>query len=138
MGLSLDNALGVHQYSMTLRARRAAILATNIVNADTPNYKARDVDFQAVLKSRMQKADSARGFNGMTSTNDRHMTGSGSLGFASNELFYRVPNQPSLDGNTVDTQVEKAKFLQNALAYQASFTFLNGRITGLIAALRGE
>lgn len=139
MSLSLDNALGIHQHSMILRARRAAILAANIANADTPNYKARDVDFQAVLRSRMQRQNMSKGFHGMTSTHEKHMMGGGdNVGFASREMFYRVPNQPSLDGNTVDTQIEKAKFIENALAYQASFTFLNGRITGLIAALRGD
>ena len=120
MAISLDKALGIHQHALEGRVRRAEVLANNLANADTPGYKARDVDFQAM----MQKAqDSMSGF-GMTRTHESHMDTS-SMG-ADSELLYRVPHQPSVDGNTVDAQQEQTRFMRNAMDYQASFQFLDG------------
>lgn len=108
------------------------MLANNLANADTPGYKARDVDFQAM----MQKAqDSMSGF-GMTRTHESHMDTS-PMG-ADSELLYRVPHQPSVDGNTVDAQQEQTRFMRNAMDYQASFQFLDGKVSGIKKALSGQ
>jgi flagellar basal-body rod protein FlgB len=132
MAISLDKALGIHQHALEGRVKRAEVLANNLANADTPGYKARDVDFQAI----MQKAqDSMSGF-GMTRTHESHMDTS-SMG-ADSELLYRVPHQPSVDGNTVDAQQEQTRFMRNAMDYQASFQFLDGKVSGIKKALSGQ
>ena len=134
MPLDIDSAFGIHAQAMQLRSRRAELLAANLANADTPNYKARDVDFKAVL----QEAAGAQSGGQLRVTHDRHMAHPRPEGPADGSVAYRVPEQPSLDGNTVDPQVEKAAFLQNAVSYQASLRFLDGRVRGLLGALRGE
>lgn len=131
MTISFDSALGVHEQAFKLRARRAEVLANNLANADTPGFKARDVDFKALLNSASQSsmplARTARG----------HLPGNGA---AAGELplAYRTPHQMSVDGNTVEDQVEHAEFMKNALAYQASFTMLNSKFKGLSKALTGQ
>lgn len=131
MALSFDKALGIHEDALQLRSRRLELLASNLANADTPGYKARDIDFRTALSQ-------AAGQGGvqMVRTHASHlpMAGSGPGG----EALYRVPNQPSLDGNTVDPQLEQAAFSENAVQYQASLDFLNSRFRGLKSALRGE
>ena len=131
MGISIDKALGIHQPALLLRSRRSALLADNIANADTPNYKARDMDFRAELER------ATGGSGALDVTHPMHIPAHGS-GLFLGEPAYRVPNQPSVDGNTVDTQREKAVFLDNALRYQASITFLDGKIRSLREALRGN
>ncbi len=131
MPLSVDNALGVYADALQLRARRAELLASNFANADTPHYKARDIDFQTALKQATGSQAPA-----LKTTQVRHMQPSGGLG--SPEALYRVPSQPSLDGNTVDSEMEKTAFAENAVRYQASLTFLSRKISGLMTALRGE
>ncbi|MDM3871025.1 flagellar basal body rod protein FlgB [Porticoccus sp. W117] len=126
----IDNALDLHAQAIAVRGRRAEILASNLANADTPGYKARDINFRDVLAQ-------ARGGSTLHTTSERHFT-SASSGLGGGEIVYRTPNQASLDGNTVETQVEKAQFGENAVRYQASVNFLNGSIKGLMLALRGE
>lgn len=133
MAFNLDNAFGIHGDALKLRARRTAQLAANIANADTPNYKAKDIDFQTAMKQ-VQQASSA---SNLQRTHRDHMTTSGAAG-QEVPLQFRVPSQPSVDGNTVNAQVEQAEFARNAVEYQASFNFLNGRIKGLLTAIRGE
>ena len=132
MPISFDNILGIHEQALELRARRSEVLASNLANADTPGYKAHDIDFKAALEQSM----STQGAPGMTATQTGHFT-SGADG-GSGELLYRNPMQPSIDGNTVDSQVEKSKFMENALQYQASLSFIDGRLKGLMAAIKGE
>lgn len=134
MPLDIDSAFGIHAQAMQLRSRRAELLATNLANSDTPNYKARDVDFKSVLKD----AAGAQSGEQLRVTHNRHMAHPRPDESAAGSVAYRVPEQPSLDGNTVDPQVEKAAFLQNAVSYQASVRFLDSRVRGLIGALRGE
>lgn len=132
MAISFDNALGIHQYAVEARVKRAEVLANNLANADTPGFKARDVDFQAM----MQRAhESVSGFQ-MEKTDEAHMgiSPSGEAG----DLLYRVPYQPSVDGNTVNTQQEQARFMRNAMDFQASFQFLNSKFSGLTKAIKGE
>lgn len=133
MAISFSNALGVHEQALHFRARRSEVLANNLVNADTPNFKARDIDFNAVLKSQLS---SAAGRNQLMATHSRHIAPASS-GFSA-ELMYRNPLQPSLDGNTVEEHVEMSKFAQNSLDFQASFQLLNAKFKGLSSAIRGD
>ena len=132
MAINFSNALGMHEQALMLRSQRTSLLANNIANANTPGFKARDMDFASVLA---QSADQQNSVS-VTRTNHRHMQGMPAA--ASAELMYRVPSQPSLDGNTVDEQTENAAFARNALEHQASFQFLNSKFTGLSKALKGE
>lgn len=132
MALTFDKALGIHQHALEARVKRAEVLANNMANADTPGYKARDMDFQAMMQ---QARNDMSGF-GMDQTHPGHMDASGNAG--NGDLLYRVPSQPSVDGNTVDAQAEQTRFMRNAMDYQASFQFLNSKFTGLTKALKGE
>ena len=134
MGFSLDDALGIHQNALLLRSRRAEVLANNIANADTPNYKARDIDFHSILSDAqgMQTDSSA-----LHVTHAKHMH-LDDFSSDSETLMYRVPLQPSLDGNTVDNQVEQAKYAENSMQYLASLNFVSGNLKGLLTAIRGE
>ena len=131
MSITFDSALGIHQQALSLRSQRAEMLASNIANADTPGYKARDIDFKAALASVNTQSNGS-----LTQTNSKHIQIS-SAGHSA-EALYRVPSQSSLDGNTVDGLVEKSAFADNALRYQASITFLDGKFKGMLAALKGE
>lgn len=132
MAISLDGALGIHQPALEARVKRAEVLANNLANADTPGYKARDVDFGAMMERAKQDLDSL----GMNRTHESHMDTS--AGGPNAELMYRIPHQPSVDGNTVDAQQEQTRFMRNAMDYQASFQFLNGKINGIKKALSGQ
>ena len=133
MSISFEKALGIHDSALILRSQRASVLANNLANADTPNFKARDIDFQQLLKDRMRlQADTIA----MVATHARHQPGA--LQADDSQLLYRTPQQASVDGNTVEEQVEHAEFMQNTLAYQASFEFLNSTFKGLKTAIRGE
>ncbi|HGX94204.1 MAG TPA: flagellar basal body rod protein FlgB [Candidatus Tenderia sp.] len=142
MGISLDKAFGIHEAALRLRAERTQVLANNIANADTPGYKARDIDFKSALSNAMQKD----GATSLKTTDPAHISSGSGSGSSSGsgvaggqvELMYREPNQPALDGNTVESHVEQAEFARNALEYQASLKFLEGRSKGLIKALKGE
>ncbi len=129
--MKLDNALGIHEQALQLRARRAEVLAANIANADTPGYKARDFDFRAMLQEEV--ANSSR----MKVTQPGHIQTEAGI-VPPSRMEYRTPTQPSLDGNTVDTQVEHTAFAENALEYQASLKFLSGRIKTLMTAIKGQ
>ncbi|MBR9883881.1 MAG: flagellar basal body rod protein FlgB [Oceanospirillales bacterium] len=132
MAINFDSALGIHDDALLVRARRAEVLANNIANADTPGFKARDLDFESIL----------RGEQNQFST-EVEQTQSGHVGefiepdFAA-ELLYRTPLQPSVDGNTVEVQQEMARYSDNAIRYQSSFTFLNSKFRGLVNAIKGE
>lgn len=130
--MALDSIFGIHGAALVARSRRAEILAANLANADTPNYKARDVDFAALMRGQLAESDA-----GLVKTDARHLDLGDSRFFGAGAL-YREPDQPSLDGNTVDTQIEQAEFVKNAMQYQASLRFLNQRIQGLRSAIRGE
>ena len=136
MPFNFDAILGSHEKALYLGARRTEILAANLANADTPNYKARDIDFKAALNQ-------AKGVPGqMRVTHALHIQTSGSNSAGNtkdlSEIMYRVPLQSSLDGNTVNVQLEQAKFAENAMHYQATLKILGGRLKGLVGALKGE
>lgn len=126
----IDQAFGPHATALQLRAERAQLLAANLANADTPGFKARDIDFKQAL------ANAQGGGGPLLTTQASHVAGLDAG--AGTQVLYRTPLQPSLDGNTVDTATEQAAFSENSNRYLASLTFLNGRIRGLMTALRGE
>ena len=127
----MDRIFGVHADALQLRARRGEVLASHLANADTPNYKAQDLDFKAALSQAQGNQAVA-----MTATQPGHMQAQG--GTVNAERLYRIPSAPSLDGNTVDTQAEQTKFAENAVRYQVSLRFLNGKISSLMSAIKGD
>jgi flagellar basal-body rod protein FlgB len=156
MALDLDSYLGIHPEALKLQARRMEVLADNLANVDTPNYKARDIDFQAALAAATGQA-AAAGQAGATApaaatstggsaladspvalatTDPRHI-GAGTAE-ASPELKYRVPLAPSLDGNTVDSELEQAAFAENTVRYQATLTFISTSLRNLMTAITGS
>jgi flagellar basal-body rod protein FlgB len=130
MSINFDKALGIHAQALALREKRSEVLASNLVNADTPGYKARDLDFSSVLKQNLPSSLN------LERTQTNHIEPPQlTLGA---KMMYRNPNQVSLDGNTVEAHVEQAKFAENAVQYQASLNFINNSLAGLMTALRGE
>lgn len=129
----LDSTLFLQQQALTLRANRQQVLAGNIANADTPNYLARDFDFSAALGNALAGRGAAN--LTMTATSPRHLQRS-AQGDAL-RLQYRQPTQPSADGNTVEMDVERSQFAENAVSYEASMTFITHQIRALTAALQG-
>lgn len=137
MAINFDSALGVHADALKVRSQRAELLAANLANTDTPNFKARDIDFRQALSSAMDNSASAQR---MQTTHQNHIPftgGAGSTGLMA-PVQYRIAMQDSLDGNTVDEQVEQSQFMQNAVQYQASLEFLGGKFSSLTKALKGE
>ena len=134
MAISFDNALGIHEQAMSVRSRRSEVLASNLVNADTPNYKARDIDFRGALQGQLAMQQGAAS---MKATHAGHIGLSGNS-LQEPQLMYRVPHQASLDGNTVEEQEELSRFTKNAMDFQASVQFLNSKFKGLKAAIKGE
>ena len=129
-----DRVMGVSPQALQLRAERLELIAGNLANADTPGFKARDIDFRPVMAS----ARSEQPFvDGLRRTHARHLPASGRMAGSGAEVRFRVPSQPSMDGNTVEAQREQAAFMDNAMRYQASLTLLDGRIKSAINTLRG-
>jgi len=120
MSIRIDDALGIHAQTLNLRVQRSEILAANLANEDTPGFQARDIDFSA----EMHRLESGFAF--------------GSSPGVATELLYRVPTQPSLDGNTVELSVEQAAFSKNSMDFQTSLTFLNMKFRGLKQAIEGR
>jgi flagellar basal-body rod protein FlgB len=115
-----DSLFGVHGAALEVRSQRMGVLASNIANASTPGFKAQDVDFHTAL---------ALVENASNSGGDVSIAGA---------LKYRVPTQASMDGNTVELATEQTAFAENAVAYQTTLSFLNGRISQITRALKGE
>lgn len=136
MTTTIDQLLGVHQAALGARAQRSQVLASNIANADTPGYQARDVDFTAAL--RQAAGTAAHTAPAMLRTSSRHMNAAGTAasGFAT-PLVYRTVSQASIDNNTVDINVERSHFADNAMRYEASLTFINSKLKSLLAAIQG-
>ena len=135
MPINFDKALGSHEKALLFQSRRTAILASNIANADTPGYKAKDIDFKAALKQANSNSVSTAQ---LKTPHSRHIGRSAPGTFSNIEMKYRTPAQSSLDGNTVELQKEQAAFAENSVRYQATLKFLGGRFKGIRAALRGE
>lgn len=128
--MGINTIFGIHQHTLSLREKRTELLSSNLVNADTPGYKAKDIDFASMVKQ-MQEEDGR-----MTTTNSKHIGHFNTINEF--DIKYRIPLQPSLDGNTVETNVENAQFADNAMRYMATVRFIDGKVKGIIAALRGE
>ena len=127
----LQNPLGIHATALKLREQRIGVLASNIANVDTPNYKARDIDFSSILATTES--------NNMRTSHGRHIGVSNYQALQGDSMIkYRMPSSASLDGNTVEVNTENSLFTENSMRYQASNTVLNNRIKGVMSALRGE
>jgi len=127
----IDNALGIYPKALSFRSQRSAVLAGNIANSDTPGYKAKDYNFRDALKS------SSDSFSvGLRTTNSGHQGSSISEDFG--PLLYRVPSKETINGNTVESDVEQAAFSENAVRYQTTLQFLSGTISGLRLAIKGQ
>jgi flagellar basal-body rod protein FlgB len=129
MTINFDKALGIHPQALAMREKRGELIAANLANADTPGYKARDMDFKSMLNQNLTLAQP------MERTHSNHFSMQQSF---TAQPMYRNPNQASLDGNTVEANVEQAKYTENAVQYQASLQFLNNKLGGLMLALRGQ
>ena len=137
MAISFDSYLGGIDDSLILRSRRSEILASNIANSDTPGYKAKDIDFKSAMSNVMgTRSEFKKGALKMETTNDNHIQMS--QGTLSTDIMYRNPYQPSLDGNTVDSGVEKTEFTKNAMQYNASLRFITGKFQALSRAVKGQ
>ena len=134
----LDKHFAVHASALRLSALRSELLARNLANADTPQYKATDIDFQKALSQAL--GESAAGT--LRTTRSLHLAGANAagdgVGGARVEFVERQPLTPSLDGNTVDVSMEQAEFAKNAIRYQASLNFLNSQMRGLMTAITGQ
>lgn len=134
----LSEAVRFQQEALNLRHERQQVLAGNIANADTPNYKARDFNFAGELAKVMEQGRPGGSTLALTTTSARHIGGGIAAGAGPRELLYRVPEQPSLDGNTVDMDRERVHFADNSVRYQTSLALINGQIQGLKSALQSE
>ena len=130
MALNIDSYFGIDAKALDARDKRASILANNLANANTPNYKAQDMDFNEYLEASMAG-----------STQQLNVTAPGHIGTNadfSTILKNRTANHVSLDGNTVDKDVETTEFAKNAVNYQASLSFLTNKIKYMMSAIKGE
>jgi flagellar basal-body rod protein FlgB len=136
MPLNLDSYLGIQTQALAVGSKRMEVLVNNLANADTPNFKARDIDFKTALA----QAGSPGATLPMAATSPGHVGGASANGDVdtSAALKYRVPLAPSLDGNTVDTQLEQAAFADNTVRYHATLTFLSARLKNLMTAITGQ
>jgi len=130
----LDAALRFNREALNLRAERQEVLAANIAHADTPNYKARDFDFSSRLSQAVEQGRQAQSF-GMTTTSSRHLAGEAKA-MPDQDLLYSVPTQSSIDGNTVEMDVERINFADNALRYESNLTVLGAKIKTMLAAVQ--
>lgn len=137
MVAKLDEALRFNETSLALRAQRQQVLASNIANADTPNYKARDIDFVGALNEALKRG-SATPPPPLTKTSPTHLAGVNTKATISGaELLYRTHGQGNVDGNTVDMDAERNQFTDNAVRYEAELTMLSAQIKNLLAAVQG-
>jgi len=146
MAVNLDSYLGVHAQALPLEAQRTELLAANLANADTPGYKARDIDFKSALAAAAGASGTNSAKSGgtlaLSAPNSAHIASASASSTADAALGpnikYRTPMAPALDGNTVDTQLEQAAFAENSVRYQATLTFLNSSFKELMTAIVGQ
>lgn len=131
----LDAALRFQQEALNLSAQRQEILAANIANADTPGFQARDMDFSSELKKVMERGRAESSGVSLALTSSRHIPAQAMTG-PSTDLLYRIPDQPSLDGNTVDMDRERTQFADNSVKYQTGLTVLGGQIKSMMSVLQ--
>lgn len=135
----INDEFNFNAQALQLRSQRQEVLTANLANAETPNYKARDFDFATALKEATGGAQSAG--NSMTvklaTTSTGHIPGSATVGLPV-AMLYRTPTQDSIDGNTVDPDLERGQFADNALRYDASLRMLNGQIRGMQTVMQNN
>jgi flagellar basal-body rod protein FlgB len=131
IGSALEDVFGLSSQALGLWQQRSETIASNIANADTPNYKARDIDFRDAL----QKASGESSNLQLATPSEGQIDASTTT--STDDLKYRVPTQPSMDGNTVDAQAEQSAFASNMVHYQASLSFINSSIQTLRLAING-
>ena len=137
MPSSIDNYLGVHAAALQLRSQRTEVLAANLANADTPGYRARDIDFKHALATAAGTTSAAGGVH-LATTRAGHIGAATANGTPAPELKYRVPLASALDGNTVDGQLEQAAFAENTVRYQATLSFISSKFRALMTAITGQ
>jgi flagellar basal-body rod protein FlgB len=138
MSNSLFGSIDFNSRALELQAERGRVLASNIANADTPNYKARDFNFQQALGAATAATAAGRaGAIEPARTSAAHLGGS-SAAVSTVSLQYRAPLQSSVDGNSVDLDVERANFAENSVRYEATLRFLNGQIKQMMTAINGQ
>ncbi|ADD76631.1 FlgB [Pantoea ananatis LMG 20103] len=133
----LDAALHFGTEALNLRAQRQEILASNIANADTPGYQARDIDFASELNRAMANGRAEGSSLALKVTSARHIEAQTNSA-PSMDLLYRIPDQPSADGNTVDMDRERTQFADNSLKYQTDLTLISSQIKGMMSVLQGQ
>jgi flagellar basal-body rod protein FlgB len=148
MRTALDNYLGIHPQALQLESKRNEMLAANLANVDTPNYKARDLDFKSALAAASGDTTGGSGALALRASTSGSTPGAANgtatapadaaTGIDASLLKYRVPMAPSLDGNTVDEQLEQSAFAENSVRYQATLTFLNSALRDLMTAITGS
>ncbi|SES80388.1 flagellar basal body rod protein FlgB [Thorsellia anophelis] len=133
----LDASLNIHQQALKVRGLRQEVLASNIANADTPGYQARDIDFSSQLQKAMSGKRIGPTSISLATTSKQHINGKAIIPANGGlDLLYRTPDQPSADGNTVDMDRERINFADNSFRYQASITFLGGRLKSLLSVIQ--
>ncbi|WDZ98018.1 flagellar basal body rod protein FlgB [Herbaspirillum sp. WKF16] len=136
----LDDFFRFNELALNLRAQRQQLIASNIANADTPNYKARDINFADTLKNALDNKAAAMPPLELARTTASHVAGtavgSGEGSIGGSPLLYRKPDQGSVDGNTVDLDVERNEFVDNGIRYEAGVTAVNGQIKAMINAIQ--
>ena len=130
----LDKELNFHHQALSLRAARQELLSSNVANADTPNFKAKDIDFASVLHEKLSLTTNLNKV-GLNTTSSMHIN-SAAQGVFGDNILYRVPLQPSADGNTVDMDMERTRFADNAIKYDTSITFINTEFRNLAMAMQ--
>lgn len=130
----LDNSFRFQQQALNLLNKRQDILASNIANADTPGYQARDIDFSSQLKQVMAKGQTVNSSFNLSLTSSSHIPAS-TPAIDNSQLLYRVPDQPSVDGNTVDMDRERVSFVDNNVKYQTSLTVLGSQIKNMLSVI---
>ncbi|AXR05700.1 flagellar basal body rod protein FlgB [Salinimonas sediminis] len=131
MAINLNKLVGFHHQAVNIREDRMEVIAGNLANANTPGYKAKDIDFKQAMASAQGNQQSS-----MVRTHDKHIGGTASA--SPFDLQFRIPSQPDTgDGNTVEVQTERNAFLENGMRYQASLQFLDSKLKGMKKALSG-
>lgn len=131
----LDDYLRFNETALNLRAQRQQLLASNIANADTPNFKGRDIDFNSALKGAMERTGPAP--TALAKTATTHLTANAGNSVGGAPLLYRNTQQGNIDGNTVDMDVERNQFADNAIRYEAGLTLISAQIKSMLAAVQG-
>ena len=134
----LDSALRFHQEALNLRVRRQEVLSANIAHADTPGFKARDFDFSTTLSQAVERGRGSSSLS-LSTTSSRHLqldTQASDQVTAQADMLYRTPVQSSIDGNTVEMDVERVNFAENAMRYEANLTVLSSKIKSMLSAVQ--